>query len=210
MKHKQYILCFKIFFALLCLAAIVTEIVVLQARGTFNPYNFFSFFTIQSNIFAAVILLIAAYMYGRRSPIVSFLRGASTLYMLMTGAIFAVLLSNIDPRLLTAVPWDNIVLHYMMPIVMLIDWIVDRPNPPVRLKHGLVWLTVPLLYLAYTLVRGSVVEWYPYPFLNPAVAGGYMPIVVVSLIITIFVLVSVWVIIRLQYLVVQAPKRRVS
>jgi hypothetical protein len=33
-------------------------------------------------------------------------------------------------------------------------------------------LAYPLVWLGYTLVRGSIVGWYPYPFLNPA-NGGY-------------------------------------
>lgn len=32
---------------------------------------------------------------------------------------------------------------------------------------------LPLLYLIYLLVRGAVVGWYPYPFLNPVAVGGY-------------------------------------
>jgi hypothetical protein len=30
-----------------------------------------------------------------------------------------------------------------------------------------------VLYIAYVLVRGSFVQWYPYPFLNPSNVGGY-------------------------------------
>jgi membrane protease YdiL (CAAX protease family) len=35
------------------------------------------------------------------------------------------------------------------------------------------WLAWPLVYLAYSLVRGAVVDWYPYPFLDPDESGGY-------------------------------------
>ncbi len=30
------------------------------------------------------------------------------------------------------------------------------------------------MYLVYTLARGPIVGWYPYPFLDPAHAGGYV------------------------------------
>ena len=31
----------------------------------------------------------------------------------------------------------------------------------------------PLLYVTYTLIRGAITGWYPYPFLNPENAGSY-------------------------------------
>jgi hypothetical protein len=34
-----------------------------------------------------------------------------------------------------------------------------------------------VIYLAYVLIRGSQVGWYPYPFLNPARSGGYPSVV---------------------------------
>lgn len=35
------------------------------------------------------------------------------------------------------------------------------------------WLSFPLAYIAYTLVRGAVVNWYPYFFVNPHHPAGY-------------------------------------
>jgi hypothetical protein len=34
------------------------------------------------------------------------------------------------------------------------------------------WLIFPLAWLAFTLIRGAVDDWYPYPFLDPN-NGGY-------------------------------------
>jgi hypothetical protein len=36
----------------------------------------------------------------------------------------------------------------------------------------LLWLIFPLAWLAFTLIRGAVDNWYPYPFLDPD-NGGY-------------------------------------
>jgi hypothetical protein len=178
---------FKIGFALLALSSVVLEIVTLMQRGVFNPANFFSFFTIQANIFAAVVLLVSALfmMKRKKSKRLDVVRGASTLYMVLTGVVFATLLSNLDPRILTAVPWDNTVLHYIMPIVLLIDWLLDRSATSPTGRVILVWLIYPAVYVAYTLLRGALVNWYPYPFLNP-VNGGYGSIAVVSIFIAVF------------------------
>ena len=188
MKHKRLVLAgSKVAFALLGLSSIIIEIVTLVERGTFNPANFFSFFTVLSNLFAAMMLIMGAvFIYkGRASRRLDMLRGAATLYMVMTGVVFAVLLSNLDPRLLTAVPWDNTVLHYIMPIVLLIDWIVDPPASAIGLGRSIIWLAFPLIYVMYSLVRGAMVGWYPYPFLNPQ-DGGYGSVLLTSFFIMLF------------------------
>lgn len=185
--RSKGIIGFKIGFALLAVSSIVLEIVTLSQRGVFDPANFFSFFTVQSNIFAAVVLLTSAWFAIRqkKSARLDVTRGAATLYMVLTGVVFATLLSKLDPRLLTAVPWDNTVLHYIMPVVLLIDWIIDRPAKSPTVKTILLWLVYPVAYVAYTLVRGHFVNWYPYPFLNPA-NGGYDSIAIVSAFIALF------------------------
>lgn len=180
---------FRIFFALLGLSALVTEIVVLLSEGTFDPGNFFSFFTVLSNIAAVSVL---AYFGLKKNPskAAESFRAAATLYMVMTGVIFAILLSGITEVRLTATPWDNIVLHYIMPIVVAVDWLL-RPSKAVvfSVKNMLVWLSVPVLYVAYSLVRGLVVDWYPYPFLNPR-TSSYLTVLVVVCVLAVGVVLT--------------------
>ncbi len=159
-------------FGLLGLSAVVTEVAVLIGQERFVPANFFSFFTIESNIFAAGVLLYMT-LGARKWPYahIGFVRGAATLYMVITGIVFSVLLAGLDPGVLTAVPWDNTVLHYIMPIVMLVDWLLDPPRQYFGPKHVLLLLVYPMVYVAYSLVRGGLVGWYPYPFLNVEQSG---------------------------------------
>jgi len=35
------------------------------------------------------------------------------------------------------------------------------------------WLLFPAIYLAGTLIRGPMVDWYHYPFLDPRGEGGF-------------------------------------
>ena len=193
-KSKHFLVSFKVLFGVLALIAILTEILTLMSRGVFNPGNFFSFFTIESNIFAAIILLISAYKINKKSRYsanFNLVRGAATLYMITTGVVFSLLLSNLPADLLTAVPWDNTVLHYIMPVVLLIDWIIDPPKKQLRFKNTLLWLIFPLLYILYSLFRGLIVHWYPYPFLDPS-TNGYGGILLTSLGISFGVLLFSW------------------
>ena len=59
-----------------------------------------------------------------------------------------------------------------MPIAVIADWLIDPPRTSIPFTTSLRWLTYPLLWVAYTLVRGATSGWYPYPFLDPA-NGGY-------------------------------------
>ena len=55
----------------------------------------------------------------------------------------------------------------------------------------------PLLYLAYVLIRGAVVDWYPYPFLNPARVGGYGGVALHALGIAALFVVGGWLLFKL-------------
>lgn len=188
--RTNYASLLRVAFGVLGLSSVVIEILVLRSEGVFNPANFFSFFTIISNVFAGAYLIYFGLSNdrSRRSHVI---RGAATLYMLMTGVIFAVLLAGLENVRLTAVPWDNVVLHYIMPIVMVVDWLVAPPKNSFTTKAMLVWVAFPFLYVAYTLFRGSIVGWYPYPFLNPLLSS-YAQVLITSLVIAIFVIAAAY------------------
>jgi hypothetical protein len=52
-----------------------------------------------------------------------------------------------------------------------VDWLIDPPKGTIRFRRALPWLVVPVVYVGYSLVRGQLTGWYPYPFLNPATDG---------------------------------------
>lgn len=186
MSKTHFLVGYKLIFGLLSLSAVVTEIVVTVGRGTFMPGNFFSYFTIESNMFAAGMLLISAYatVQARSSQSLSSARGAATLYMVITGLVFAILLSGLKGVHFTAVPRDNVILHYIMPVAVLLDWIIDTAPARLSFRRGLRWIIYPLIYVGYTLIRGPIAKWYPYPFLNPG-PHGYGAVFITSAIIAV-------------------------
>lgn len=198
MVPKNLLIAFKVFFALLGLGAVLQEIIVLISRGTFNFFNFYSYFTNQSNTYAAILLLISAYVLwkGIKSPNLALFRGAASLYMIITGVVFMVLLSDQDPSKLTAVPIDNLILHYIMPVVLLLDWLLDPPKKRIAFKKALLWLVYPIIYVICSLIRGENNGFYPYPFLNPD-NGGYGTVFLYIFAITGFVAVMAWLMTRL-------------
>lgn len=187
MTKNQYALVgYKIFFGLLGFSAIVTEIAILVDRGVFNPVNFFSYFTVENNILMAITFLVSALAVaaGKKSRALDVLRGVSTVMILVVGIGFVALLSTMDPIVLTAVPWDNLVLHYIIPIAALIDYLIDRPATKFDFRRSLAWLLLPIIYVSYALTRGALTGWYPYPFLDPATSGyGSVAFVISSLLV---------------------------
>lgn len=174
------------------LVAIVSQLFGSIAAGR-DIANFFSFFTIQSNVLAALLLIsIGLYIVrGGKGKSIAYIRGAITLYMTMTGIIYAVLLSGNEVALQTTIPWVNVVLHYALPVVVFTDWMLFPPKRKVEFRKALWWLAFPIAYLIYSLVRGSYTGWYPYPFINPA-AHGWEYVLVMSLGITLFTLGLTW------------------
>jgi hypothetical protein len=55
-------------------------------------------------------------------------------------------------------------LHQVVPLAALIGWVFFGPRD--RMPSLGAFLVVPLGWLAYTLARGAVVDWYPYPFID--------------------------------------------
>ena len=180
-------------------AAVAAQLAASLARAAANGddvptilANFFSFFTILSNLLAAVVLLIAAAWYltrGRRDDTLVEPLGLSvalasvSTYMVITGIVYNALLRGIAlPQGSQPIPWSNETLHLIAPIFLLLDVLVAPRRR--RMAWGTVWIVVvlPIVWVVYTLVRGPLVtnpvsgdpSWYPYPFLNPAnFANGY-------------------------------------
>jgi hypothetical protein len=165
----------------------------LEHKG-FSTTDYFSYFTELSNLFAAAVFLYGTVrMAGTRSRNMELLRGAAVVYMLTTGIVYSVLLSGQD----AAYPWVNTIVHRMMPVAVAIDWVIDPPRVGLTLKQTILWMGFPLVYVTYTLIRGAIVDWYPYFFVNPDRHGGYLLVAgdcaAITVGILVLVLATTWV-----------------
>jgi hypothetical protein len=146
----------------------IAALAAANSERTGSVANFLSFFTIESNILTVVVLLVGGAL-DPRSTRWAYFRGAVTLYMVITGIVYAALLSDIPVGLSS--PWINRALHQILPLVVLVDWLFRPPWPRVSAGRALAWLAFPLAYFAYSLIRGPFADWYPYPFLDPRPHG---------------------------------------
>ncbi|CAL9314641.1 MULTISPECIES: Pr6Pr family membrane protein [unclassified Streptomyces] len=139
-----------------------------------NPVDALSYFTMLSNLFGATVLLwcAAAAPSSRRDRY----RGAAVVYLIVTGIVFATLMGG-GEGMENVNPWSNAVLHQIMPVALLLDWLTDPPAERITVRQSLWWLAFPTLYAAWILVRGQVVDWYPYMFLDPRGPDGFTPVI---------------------------------
>lgn len=57
-------------------------------------------------------------------------------------------------------------LHLAVPTLGVLGWLVFGPRGRASWSDLSLFLVIPVGWLAYTLIRGEVVEWYPYPFID--------------------------------------------
>ncbi len=130
---------YRLFFGLLALVAMGRQLTVTAANGL-SLANFFSYFTIQSNLIAAVVLLAVVV---RPSASAEWWRGLAVACMTITGVVFNLLLRGVEAP---TIAWVNEVVHVVMPLVMVLDWLTVPPRDPIAWPaalRGLVSLSVP-------------------------------------------------------------------
>lgn len=168
---RTIISCVRIAVGLTIIAAIVFQArhSIIAIGPAFSTANFFSYFTILSNGISAILLLflgIGVLGHTTSSRMLEYVRGAAVTYMVVTGIVYALLLQNIPDNLGVTLSWSNDVLHRFGPLYMLLDWLLIG-STAISWRRSFWWLLFPLIWLPYTMIRGAITGWYPYPFLNP-------------------------------------------
>ncbi|WP_104135259.1 MULTISPECIES: Pr6Pr family membrane protein [unclassified Cryobacterium] len=144
--------------------------------ATFAIANFFSYFTVQSSI-AAVAVIVTAAIVALRRPIdpawLDMLRAMVTTYILVSGVVYGIIVwQSSGANYSIEVPWSSRLLHFIIPALALIDWMVDPFKARLPWKY-LGWAIVfPIVWLVFTLIRGPIVGWYPYFFLDARQVSG--------------------------------------
>lgn len=148
------------------------------SHNLFRPAEYFTFFTITSCLLTGIALTIGGLRVLRNQPETRFLtlfRLTMAASMVIVGVIYnALLTGSVDERDI-GYDWPvlpNLVLHTYMPILVFLEWLIARTAVPLKLKSVFWVLVYPLTWLAFSIVRGLVTNWYPYWFLNPNEDGG--------------------------------------
>ncbi|GGQ38746.1 Pr6Pr family membrane protein [Couchioplanes azureus] len=144
--------------------------VTLNASGPQTLTGMLPYFTNQSNIAYA---LVAAWTLAGNRVAPTVLKGAVTLYVAITGLVYHLVLANPASGFANA-PYDrtpaeavgNQLLHTVVPLLAVLDWLIFDERRRFKLRYAAYWLAFPLGYLVFALIRGLVTHTYPYPFID--------------------------------------------
>ncbi|GAA4369935.1 Pr6Pr family membrane protein [Agromyces bauzanensis] len=189
---------FRVAVAVVEIVAIVGNYQYVLGFRSFATANFFSYFTVQSAFAAVATLLIAgafALLAPSDPPWLGILRTIVTVYVLASGIVFGLIVSQASTRdYRVDVPWSDTLLHFVVPGLAVLAWTSDSV---IGLNPRVPWSTVgwvlvyPSIWLAYTLVRGADVGWYPYFFLDVAQVDGPVGVALYcALVLVIFVMLT--------------------
>jgi len=143
-----------------------------------------SFFTIQSNLLSGIVSAQLAARPDRDGRAWRALRLAALFGITVTGIVYSTVLAAIHEPNGTAETLVNLVVHYIVPVAMITGWLAFGPRPRISRVTVISSLLFPVLWLAYTLARGGIWKWYPYPFLDVA-SHGYARVALNAAVVTI-------------------------
>lgn len=151
-----------------------------------NAAHMFSYFTIQCNIFCFIvffILMLNAYFTIRynHSTLTKYFHhiyGMALLSIIITFLTFHFVLNNSgfsmlkDTTFNAAITENDIYVHYLVPALTILDWLLFEPKGYYKWYDPLIFLIPSVFYLVVTFVRCEVFNnSYPYSFLNLASVG---------------------------------------
>lgn len=157
------------------LATLVIQIADRVVNNAFDPWEYFSYFTIETSLMNIVVFVVGgvlAFRLPRDTGLYTTVRMATLTYAIVTAGVYNLLLRNVPHDGFQGLGWPNEVIHVWIPLLIVLDWLISPGRPALAWRRLPVVMIYPVAWLAYSLVRGAVSDGiYPYPFLDPATAG---------------------------------------
>jgi len=130
--------------------------------------SFFSYFTVLSNTLVATVLTCewtSRESAARRWFLQPWVSSGIAVSIAVVSLAYNLLLRHLwHPE-----GWQWLadeLLHDIMPLLFLGYWWRCVPKGTLRVWHIALWVIYPLLYFAYSLLRGHLLAVYPYPFVD--------------------------------------------
>lgn len=166
-------------------------------------FDYFTYFTIWSNILVAVISIMLFRRPDRDSFAFRVLRLDSILMITVTGIIYNVVLAG-SAKLQGLEVVSNLFDHMLTPLVTLLVWLFIGPRGWISWRVIGAALILPIGWLVFALIRGAFIGAYPYGFLDVATFGygavftNVLGVVVFAIVLCLILWGIDWVIRRVQ------------
>jgi len=168
----------------------------LAASLTGGLVSFFSYFTVLSNTLVATVLtceLTSRESAARHWFLQPWVSSGVSVSIAVVGLAYNLLLRHLwHPE-----GWQWLadeLLHDVMPLLFLGYWWCCVPKGTLRLGHIALWMIYPLVYFAYSLLRGHLLATYPYPFIDVEKLGYPQVFINAGGLLAGFVVIALWVV----------------
>lgn len=136
--------------------------------------NRWVYFTFQTGALIAFVMLwagAASLVHGEQPP--AWLKGMATTYAIVVALVAFFMMPPDDPRYVPQILgiMTNTMLHRIVPVMVVIDFIVFDVHRRYKPAYPLLWLIYPPLYLVFVLARAW---WWPHG-VGPGVGGSPYP-----------------------------------
>lgn len=182
-------------FALIGWFAVITQLILMidnrVASLSETIIRFFSFFTILTNTLVAFYFTSLCFTKNESSKPIGKpgVLTANTVYITVVGLVYQVALRPLwHPEGLQMIVDE--LLHSVVPVLTIIFWCLYETTTPIKYTQAINWVSYPLIYLAYILVRGHFSYFYPYPFVNVANLGMTKVLINAGILLLLFFLLS--------------------
>lgn len=150
-------------------------------------FDYFTYFTILSNILVAVILTILFLNPNRDGRIFRVLRLDTVLMITVTGVVYNLILAgDSSPQGLGAIA--NSIEHQITPVLTVLVWLIVGPRGWINPRVIALSFVLPIAWLVFALIRGAIIDAYPYPFVD-VVTNGYGTVMINVVGIVVFALI---------------------
>ena len=190
-KSLRYVGALRLIASTLVLASIATQVIDESIHNDFVAVEYYSYFTIQSSLINIVILALSGLVAVRlraESTLLGVLRASVVSYAVVTAVVYNVLLRGLPDEGYVGIQWPNEVIHVWVPLFLLLDWLFSPSRPVLRMRDVRIVVIYPVAWLAFTIVRGLLDGWFPYPFLEPNGPDGWGGVLVYVLGIAAFII----------------------
>lgn len=161
------------------LSSVIWQVSDRLAHNLFRPAEYFSYFSIQGTLIAAVMLAYTGWLSWQGTPEtkpVTIARVSATTYEIVIAVVYNALLRNSPGDIRDAgYAWPvipNEIMHVWAAVLMFLDLMLFIGYKQLRAKAALWVAAYPLAWLAFSVTRGIIDGWWAYWFLNPNEKAG--------------------------------------
>lgn len=214
MLYKYSLVSLRLVTGLGLIGSVIWQVTDRTLNNNFRPFEYFAYFSIVSAILAGSLLVFTGIRLIReidKDKWVEIARLSMTVAMIVVGVVYHALLADVasdvrDGDYVWPV-FPNEFIHTYGPVLIVIDYLLSNKEFKVRMRAAFWVVVFPLLWLAFSVIRGMTTNWWPYWFINPNGEAGVIGMLSYIAAIAFFFIILGFAVLGLKKLVQRVSSR---